>query len=262
MTLRTLPIFLAVLAISCSVKEDRISCPCRLSIDLSDASEYHGTVGIYIRDETDLIYSEEISPMKRLVTCEVTRKSLNVIAIQGLAENEINGRNVIIPYGKDSDCIMIHTETVNCIDDDKYTKAEFRKNWTKLTIEHPDGKDYPYRFQIKSHVSGFDIKTLNPVYGSFLARMHQNSGNHTYSICLPRHDVIIPQDGYLTLQIIDKSDGNVVEEKNLHELIRISGFDWARRNLDDISIYIDNVRSFVSITVTDWKSGMEQTVII
>ncbi len=265
MTLRsTILLLLTASIISCSIKEERSECPCRLTIDLSDASEVFGPASVYIWERTKLLCSETIPITGRSASFvkDVTKCRLEVSAIQGLTDSRIVGRNVIIPYGHDADRLMVYGNEILCDKEQIIEKATLVKNWTTLTIEYSnqEGKEYPYDFIVTGDIQGFDIYSTTPVAGKFQCKAKKLSTWHTgTSVDLPRQ---FANGEGLELTLLSKKTGKEEIKYNLSDIINQTGFRWDSTNLNDIRIYINYAGLMAGIKITDWENGADISVII
>ncbi len=147
MTLRTLLLTAATaLACSCSIKETRTDCPCRLTIDLSDASEENGNIIVSVRGNSELLMCEEVKASDRIKHYDVPKSRIMISCLQGIRDCKSDGRNVYIPLGRDIDRIHTSIDSTDCRHESAYSFARFKKNWATLEIEcqAADSRTYPY----------------------------------------------------------------------------------------------------------------------
>lgn len=263
MTLRSLPYFLSILLISsCSVKEDRDTCPCRLTIDLSDASKADSSVLVTAKNGSGELYTNDVSRLaQESILISVPKGYVEVFCLQGTKKNMVVGRNVFIPEGCDTDSLMISTDLANCLGETAFSKASFHKNWTNLTISFSkgDGTDCPYGFVIEGEVNGIDIETITPLYGPFRCNARPITGEDAVEVNLPRQ----PEElNTLHLNIMDKSDNSLRVSYNLSELLKEMKYDWTTSDLNDVRMHVDHAGLITDITVLNWQTGCETEVVI
>ena len=265
MTLRNLfPVAVAVmLMLSCSVKEVRDGCPCRLVADLSEASETDGEVTLSAECNDVVIRTERTSPEgDHLHRMDVPRGDIRVTCLQGTATGSTDGRNVIIPYGHGADRLMSGTETVDCNGEMAFCKILFHKDWCEMTLQcsYADAGTYPYRIEVTGKINGFDAGTRTPLAGEFrcTAEEKHDATGALYAY-LPRQD---SSGGGLRMTLYSKASGEAAKEYDLTEILSECRFDWEAYNLDDIRIGIDYSGLLTDITVIDWTTGLEITVTI
>ena len=118
-----------------------------------------------------------------------------------------------------------------------------------MSVESPEGHSYPYRFIVRSNVSGMDMRDLSPVSGEFRKELKLDKDN-ICMFCLPRQE----EDGRaLRLLLLDGEE--VVDELPLASWISQMGYSWLRKDLEDIYIGVDYAKAEVSISIQGWDEG-------
>lgn len=258
------PVAAAVmLMISCSVKEVRDGCPCRLTADLSEASETDGKVTISAEFKDAVIRTDKASPEgDHLYRMDVPRGDIRVTCLQGMTTGSTDGRNVIIPYGHGADRLISGTETVDCSGETAFCKIMFHKDWCEMTFlcSSADAGTYPYRIEVTGNINGFDAGTRTPLDGKFRCTAEEKhdakDALHAY---LPRQDA---SGGELRMTLYSKASGEEAKEYDLTKILSECGYDWEAYDLDDIRIGIDYSGVLTDITVINWTTGLEMTVTI
>lgn len=266
MTLRTLLISAAAITplLSCSIKEVRSGCPCRLAVDISDASGEYNCVTISAEDmDKNTLHTENTSLAKTKVhRLEVPRTDIRVVCMQGLDRCSSDGRNVFIPLGNESDRIMSGYDCADCHGETAECKIKFHKDWSELTIVYasPGEASYPYKISVSGMINGFDAGTRTPSEGPFkcdaIDTADESNSVHLY---LPRQK---PSGTGLTMTLSGRDDNSAIKSYDLSNLITETGFDWTAEDLDDIRIGIDYSGVITYMTVIDWSTGMEMTIVI
>lgn len=251
------------LFMSCSVKEPRGNCPCRLTVDLSDASEEYTDVLVSAFDKNrQAVYCcKTIDVFQEKLFIEMQKSRIKVICLQGIAVGRMDGRNVFIDEGHEADRLMVSTDDVDCTGETAFSKASFHKNWAELTISYanPDNSEYPFTLEVTGQVNGLRLDTMTPIAGPFRCTGRQQPGENTFKVNLPRQS---PEGNGLVIRLIRKTDKSLEKEYDLSEFINSSGYDWTAMDLDDIRIGIDYAGALTSISVIDWKTGFETMIII
>lgn len=253
---------LVFLFLSCSVKEQRGDCPCRLTVDLSDASEEYADVLISVFGANGEHCCETIAiPASRKKLFNVSRSHTNVHCLQGLANGRTDGRNVFIPEGCESDRLTAGSEEVDCTGETACCKAAFHKNWTGLSVSYanPDGSEYPFTAEVYGNVNGLALDSMTPLEGAFRCSARHLAEKNMFEVNLPRQK---PDGDGLVMRLIRKSDRSVEKEYDLSDIMASAGYDWTAADLDDLKIGIDHAGGLSSITVIDWETGMESSVTI
>ena len=257
MTLRLLSILIICsLTVSC-IREDRSECPCRLVIGFGD-ERVEPEVILSLYDGNTELESEKLTISDWPLGYETTVPYCIVTAcgIQGLDNNIVDSRNVLITKGKDSDRIFLYHNTIDCRGESASDIAAFHKNWCTLVISaenyEADGKEY--QLIISGDVCGFNMNSGMPVEGPFECEAEKtDSVPWTSTVDIPRQN----SSDKLSLSIVNKSDGVSVKEYDLSLSLAENGFNWSKKDLDDIHIYLDYADLSISVSVTDWETGME-----
>ena len=240
------------LAASCSIKEDRSPCPCWLSIDLSRCAQNSVTVSAWGEDE---IFSERVAvhDYQEADSYEKTvpKGYVNTSVITGEREMKRSGARLIIPMGHDADSIYAHARSVECFGEFAKDTAVLHKQFARvfMSVEIPQGHDYPYTFKVCSDVCGMDMRDLSPLEGEYLIDIKLNEEN-ICMFCLPRQ-----KENGGTLRILIYQGSEVIETIPLAEWINQMGYSWIRKDLEDIYIGVDYAKAEVNISIKGWDDG-------
>ena len=115
----------------------------------------------------------------------------------------------------------------------------------ELDFKDEDDGRTDYDLLATGTISGVDVRSLNPVEGSFSFVPEPNTDGRGYAFRVPRQ-----KDE--TLKLLLSKDGNIVETIDLGHLIAKTGFDWKAESLGDIAILCDLPAHTFTITVKDW----------
>ena len=240
------------LAASCSVKEDRSPCPCWLSIDLSRCTSSSVTVAAWGEEE---IFSERVAVQDYLEADSyektVPKGYVNTSVITGERDMRRSAARLVIPLGHDADSIYAHASSVECLGEFAKDTAELHKQFARvfMSVEIPQGHDYPYTFKASSDVCGMDMRDLSPVEGEFRIDLTLDEEN-ICMFCLPRQK---ENGGNLRLLIYQGDE--VIETIPLAEWINRMGYNWLKKDLEDIYIGVDYAKAEVSISIRGWDDG-------
>lgn len=250
---KTLLLTLTILtAISCSIKEDRSPCPCWLSIDLSRCTQENLTVAAWTDYE---IFSERISVQDFLPEGSyektVPRGYVNTSVVYGERDMLRSGTMLTIPLGQDCDSLWAHAASVECLGENAIDTAILHKQFARvfMSVDIPEGHEYPYTFTVYSDVCGLDLRNLTPIEGGFKIDLELDKDN-VCMFCLPRQK---EDGGALKLHIHD--NGEVIETIPMAEWISRMGYNWRSIDLEDIYIGVDYARAEVSISIRGWDDG-------
>ncbi len=280
---RVVPVLLAVLQLlitcpSCSVKENRDACPCRLELEFSGEDAMRCREGIILTllgvsgaaegyalrdtvvDETaeDKVVWVSDVPKGKMIVASVWPDDIRL-------EPDIHTWQMVsITAGKD--CPMLWT----CCKEISLEKESVRQNMTLsknychliLRVEDTSGEPFPFRMEVRGNVCGYNLDgTLQS--GKFVAEVknvgdadeQSDSGTVEGYINLPRQN-----DNSLCLDII--SEDEKVRTFALGNYIEDSGYDWSSENLKDITMTIDYARTSICFHIGTWEKYEHFEVVI
>ena len=100
-----------ILCLSCSVKEDRMDCPCRLVLDLSaNDTASVGSAVLLVNASEDFVYSDVVEAGEFDEECVVLvpRGTVDVLAYS-CDDGYVSGKEgLVIPYGEDCPEVNMH----------------------------------------------------------------------------------------------------------------------------------------------------------
>ena len=273
---------------SCFVKEDRDECPCWMTVEMPDRVGHDGSVVLRLRgnsdeDAVDYAYKvlESIKAGVAALEYEVPRGAVGVSAVA--FGNEIPGRagydgksagydgdEIRIPVGEQMDSLygffkMYHTrcESIRC---DVELHKEFCTVSFTLVNEHYES---PYDIEVCGNVSGVSSWDLAPMNGVFKYAPVAEEG--VYRVRVPRQVdaslelVMLEMPGQAShdgVRTEDDGERAVVYRLPLGEYIIRSGYDWAAKNLSDVSVALDLEKQQVMVTVSGWDEIVVMDVVI
>ena len=238
---------------SCFVKEDRDECPCWMTVEMPDRVGHDGSVvlrlhGNYDDGAMDYAYkvSETIKADVGILEYEVPRGSIGV--------SVVNSARLVVPVGEQMDSLYgffkpYHTrcESVKC---DVELHKEFCTVSFTLVDEHYES---PYDIEVRGNVSGVSPWDLVPVSGAFKYAPVAEEG--VYRLRVPRQ-----VDA--SLEMVMLSNQEIVNRLPLGEYIIRSGYDWAAKDLSDMSVALDLEKQQVMVTVSGWDEIVVMDVVI
>ena len=241
-----------IFAASCSIKEDRSPCPCWLSIDFSRCTQNSVTVAAWGEEE---IFSQRVAVQdyqeSEIYEKTVPKGYVNTSVVTGEREMRRSGARLIIPMGHDADSIYAHAGHIECFGEFAKDTAVLHKQFARVfvNVEIPKGHDYPYTFKACSNVCGMDMRDLSPVEGDFQIDLKLDQEN-ICMFCLPRQK----EDGG-NLRLLVYEEGEVIETIPLAEWIARMGYNWLKKDLEDIYVGVDYAKAEVSISIKGWDDG-------
>jgi len=249
-----------MLPVSCKslVLEDRTPCPSFLFFHVEDTGgqpmdkevivEVRETMGMNLL-ATDKVSFDRMD--RRSYFMEIL-KSREILAagLSGVVNARRSGTHWTVREGMEWDRIYRFAEKAQADQEETHIAEWMKKEHSIITVRFNSGDgEFPYFVVAKAGTCGMDLVSGKPVSGPFRYRPpKQESG--VFSFTVPRQ-----ADYSLTLEMWDPDEGYVDDIVLWDALNRIPGFSWELENLMDISVYIDYVRSQVTVTVNDWMLG-------
>ena len=238
---------------SCFVKEDRDGCPCWMTVEMPDRVGHDGSVvlrlhGNYDEGAMDYAYkvSESIKADVGILEYEVPRGSIGV--------SVVNSARLVVPVGEQMDSLygffkMYHTRCESVRSKVKLHKEFCTVSFT-LVDEHYES---PYDIEVRGNVSGVSPWDLVPVSGAFKYAPVAEEGVYR---------VRIPRQVDASLEMVMLSNQEIVSRFPLGEYIIKSGYDWAAKDLSDVSVALDLEKQQVMVTVSGWDEIVVMDVVI
>ena len=251
----------AILALmSCSVKEDRMECPCDVTV-MSDGLVHKGhrgdvIVSVFLDQLSLRTWNREDVPLESFTGgtyhLSVPKGWFAVSVVGGTISEMSLERDTLlcIPPGCQCDSVCAFSrECYTHVNDDECTvKGPLNKQFCTLTIRvlNDCGESIPCELAIRGEVDGFNLLTLEPHRGEF-RHVPREDAYGRFMTRLPRQS-----DSPLLLDI--SIGGNLAETLDLDELINLSGYSWGTLSLEDVDVRIEYSPSSFSVTVNDWET--------
>ena len=126
---------------SCSIKEDRSGCPCVLTIDASDIRADEISI---ICSNTSQLLKTVLIPIETgpILEINVPRGHVNVATYTGNEFSKDQNDTLVIPYGKEADCIYANACQINTDAETAYTRIALNKQFARISLEFAKYDDY------------------------------------------------------------------------------------------------------------------------
>lgn len=250
---------IAFLLGSCSVKENRQPCPCRIQIDLSTCSKYVDRVELKGWHEEHSVLSNSI-PKNRFgdtMILDVPRGRLLYCALGGVKKSSLKDWTLSIPEGEDADRIYAYGSSVNTDVEEAYDMVRLHKEYCRLSLKvgeyNPENPHQP-DVCVRGIWNGLLLDSMEPQQGSF-RHVPERREDGLWELILPRQG-----DDSLILEI--SLHGEVLELYELGRKIESSGYDWRAEDLDDLFVEVELGVSNLTVEIIPWKSGSDYEEII
>lgn len=237
-----LPLCLLWPCVSCSVKENRVECPCVLDVVLSGGTESKVFLSVWnpgLRQSEDVDRDSD----ECHYTCIIPRDVMKMVAYSGLRHPLYEDGRLVLSKGEQMDELYAFCDNLDSRKENIFRKVHLAKQFAllHLRIECMSGNDPPSDVKISSGTAGVNLLTLASIPGEFSVNVTPVL-NEYCRISLPRQ-----YDNSLTLHI----DG--FDDIPIGESIVASGYDWSAASLEDIYLDVDVVRREMTIKITPWQ---------
>ena len=250
-----LPILLAAGLGSCSVKEDRLGCPCLLELDVSGGELDRDVFSVW-EQGLELCDTLRLENGNASYECEIPKGRPTLAVWSGEDRCVRAGTCLTVPEGSEMDEIYAWSEQVDSRAESISRKASLHRQFAyiHLTVAFQSGEESPFLLRLCGNVAGLDLRSLAPVTGGFAVSFLPVVGDY-HRICVPRQ-----KDDSLVLEFRSRSDPQADPEGifPLGERIRDAGYDWNAPDLSDIYVDLDYVRAGISVRIEEWKKGRVQ----
>lgn len=240
---------------ACSVKEDRMECPCRLVLDLHDVdTSVIKEADVYVEVSRGFVFNEVMDScyLGNEYVMSVPKGRVYVWAYGGADEYSPGPEGLKIPYGEDCPEVYMHCSSFDALQEKAVEKISMLKNHAVLTVHLQSEYTSAYEMAITGNVDGYDAEGRSRE-GGFRYEMSFEDG--VGKVVLPRQ-----ADASLKLEILDGND--TFRVFSIGEYIVSSGYDWTRDNLDDITMTLDYALSSVGFRINDWEKEYHFDIVI
>ena len=253
------------------ILEDRTDCPGFLFFEFVDRQSLDDAGYMYVeamdaangsflnRDTTTvgaMAKKEYYMPVTKVEVAEVFGAS-------GFNRSQVeNHSQWVIEEGEDGDPLYRFSARVEASGESAVVPVEMTKEYSTVTVRFkmPEGYGvdgrFPFYIIVTSNTCGLDIQSGAPVRGAYRFQPEETQDG-LFQFTVPRQ-----ADQSLMLEIWAK-EGMYEEEGHLDDLMlwtflkQVEGFNWSLKNIPDLTIDIDYVRSKVVIYVKDWQIGTQ-----
>lgn len=246
----------SMIAGSCSVKEDRSTCPCRLYLDFTLTDTLvTPQVSVFVsgsdadRSHKDIKASEFMPEY----IIEVPRDIVHLNVYAGLEGLPFTQQGLVIPTGEQCPELYSFSEPVDARGEIAASSVDMHKNHCVMSVIIKKDDDLSYGLCVKSNVCGYDQNGA-PLPGPF-AYSPESEEDGTYRVVLPRQI-----DSDMRLEVDDGAD--VLRSFALGQYIVAGGYDWAAEDLEDVEVEIDWSCTSITLTVKGWEWVEEYEIVI
>lgn len=237
-----------LLGSACSVREDRIPCPCQLYLDfMCPEIDQARHVELMVTSLKGFVWKDtvDVARVGNGYSVPVPQTFLHVRACAG-ADGCATESGIVIPYGQDCPRVYMHDSDVKVTGEYIKETVTLRKNHCILTVSVEGEGRLPSAPRVRGNVAGYDAEGL-PLDGEFLYTLEEEGFDEGYKAVLPRQ-----KDATLMLEL-DDGKGNS-KSFALGQYIEDSGYDWTVPDLEDVSVTLDHAMTEIRLVVGGWES--------
>lgn len=257
--LSCLAFMLFVLA-SCSIKEDRASCPCWLTFDLSGAGlgmlQESGATRLYWSAQWEGGEADSLLPLDsgmESIVVTVPRTDVSLALSCGGFEACEPSFGMRIPDGCDCPAIFTFASNADTCVDELEVEAVLHKNYCVMDISLCDQYRAGAEYVIRGDVAGYD-SSWRPVFGTFSFTLAPDDRG--------RCRVSLPRQIDNSLKLCVFRYGELEKIFAVGEYVADSGYDWNATDLDDLSLEIDYSQTAATFKIDQWKKTLTFNVVI
>ena len=232
--------------LSCSIKEDRGACPCRLVLDFSENDSVSvrsaelllsASGGFFLADTLDC------SDFDKEYHVSVPAGKVNVQAWHGGEGCISPGEGLRIPYGNDCPEVYMSCFDMEAEGEEMKRNVCLKKNHCKTTIYVKSEEPFAYRLVVRGKVCGYK-RDGTPLEGDFMYELKLHEDMIGY-VTLPRQC-----NDSLYLEIWEGD--TVLKVFTLGRYISAVGYDWTAEHLEDLSLSLDYTHNFIGVSIGEW----------
>ena len=235
---------------SCAVLEDRMPCPGKLTVDVSDLRGRQGTGNLRL----DLFAVDGSWSASRLVEVSdadtlvfiVPKTEYTICASSGQRHTQFSNTGIALgAAGSQADSLFAFSDRLTVEGEATDYKGVFHKNFATVTIVSTINSGFNRMTLIaKSPFGGLDYRNMTAVENVFNCQLVPDRDGY-YAFRMYRQ-----ADTRMRLAITDgEFDHNVPVGEQLLQM----GYDFNAPDMADVTIGIDIVSMTVTITVADWN---------
>lgn len=263
-----LAVVAAVCACQSPVREDRSGCPATLFFEFLDQQGIGPAELMYLEASPVLAPDGRVTDTTTVGAMSDKSYSLQVrrsdaVSVYGMAcfghSRIVQGSGWVVDRQQDGDRLYRFSAQAAGMDESAVIPVEMTKEhstihvtFTEFDRELNQGR-FPFRVVVTANTCGIDLHHGTPIPGAFRYEPPETlSGQFEFTV--PRQ-----ADQTLTLELwaweADEEKDSPLDSIVLWSLLkRVEGFSWDLKNLPDISVEIDYIRSEVTLSISDWQT--------
>ena len=246
-------------AAGCTVREDRIPCPCYLDIDYREVlggawpAGWGGCVDVSLYAPppvwTGNRHFEDCPEVEEVAVDKARIRVVGLVHNRPMRDFLTSGTQITYEPGNQMDSLYVHTEEVDCSGEEACTVLRPRKQFSTLTFTDEDGGALcrNYNLVIRGTTCGLDAADLSAVDGAYLYTVQEDDGTGEIRVRVPRQ-----KQSDLVLEFWDKDDHLKRFSSPVGLYLFASGYDPQAIDLPDYTLRIDFRQALLYLRVADW----------
>ena len=245
------PSLAALLLSSCSIKEERAECPCRLEVDFLPFAAIGGIPDLQVR-------SGNYPPVSGLRDAsswhaDIRKGVYTISVVHPGMQTQVGPDRITCPEGMVPDSIYAFAASVDCHAEKVHVSALARKQFCTVTLREKEPT--PLQYAVRSRFAAFSRADLSPQPAplSFSTRRDPDGA---IRFRLPRQGT----DSGLLLEV-SGTEGDAWELP-LGEWMEKAGYDWTLPSLEDFLLELDYTATRIQVRILDWDGEETLTLTI
>lgn len=233
---------------SCTVKEDRAECPCRLSVLIVDGRAEKTPLTFAVSGAKTILEERLSGGSAQLVDAfEIPRGLWQSFVYAGLSEGRLQGAVARIPQGMASDPLYAGASALDATGEEVSSQLDLHKQYAAVTLDLREflTSEAGVELVARGNVNGMDLALLAPVKGPFECALEPVE-DRVYRFLAPRQ-----LDASLELGIVFPGEPEYTFP--LGAAIAGQGYDWTAADLQDITLALSLAQLDFGIDVRAWE---------
>lgn len=247
----TAALALSALASSCTVKEDRVPCPCTLYVSFGEIPVPDPGVSLLAWDGSER-FSADVDTRKAdpYWVKRVHKGSFELAACLS-GQGSRSGAQVRTPKGEQCDSLYAAHVPVDASGEEAFADIRLLKQFATITVDMRRTAEQmaASSFVVEGNTCGFSILDFNPIEGAYHCTPKAEPGATVVSFRVPRQ----VDNSLMFNAVVEDVD---LGDFKLGEMIAMTGYDWKAESLSDILVTIDMILGKVVISVEGWEDGV------
>lgn len=233
-------LWLAVLLVGCSIKEDRAACPCLLTLEM----ERLPVTPVFLDVRGDGFSRMEAVHADTVFVLPVPKGEVSV-SVTGGALPGADGA-VRIHEGEEAPPLYLFHAALDADVERMTVPVHLRKQFCtlELAFSGPSGYGPPFEVEVEGTVDGW-LRDGSPSAGGFRRRVLPGEDGRAV-LRLPRQE-----DDSLLMHIVFSD--RIVRTFALGTYIAASGYDWSAPDLADLTLRVDLSITAVTFSIDLWS---------